>query len=255
MKPQCHPSFAGRLDLLVDWLYPPRCRACSESLQGRDREYFCFTCWPQIQLVRHPFCTICGRPFPDSSGDDHVCGVCLARNPQYARAHSWACYPREEATEHPLRQVIQKFKYGRRVALGKPLGRLMARGCEEFLLTCKAEMIIPVPLHPRRLRWRGFNQSVLLARQIGRAYNLPLDCFALYRKMDTPPQTQLPEQERSKNVRGAFALSGKTAVKGKCLLLVDDVYTSGATVNECSRVLKQGGAREVFVLTLARAVY
>jgi competence protein ComFC len=116
-------------------------------------------------------------------------------------------------------------------------------------------MIIPVPLHPRRLRWRGFNQSVLLARQIGRAYNVPLDCFALYRKMDTPPQTQLPEEERRKNMRGAFALSGKTAVKGKCLLLVDDVYTSGATVNECSRVLKQGGARAVFVLTLARAVY
>ena len=255
MKPQCHPSFAERLDSLVDWLYPPRCRACSESIRGRDREYFCSTCWPQIQLVAHPFCAICGRPFPDSSGDDHVCGVCLARNPQYARAPSWACYPREEAIDHPLRQVIQKFKYGRRVALGKPLGRLMARGCEEFLLTCKTETIIPVPLHPRRLRWRGFNQSVLLARQIGRAYNLPLDCFALYRKMDTPPQTQLPEEERRKNMRGAFALSGKTAVKGKCLLLVDDVYTSGATVNECSRVLKQGGARAVFVLTLARAVY
>src|SRR5688572_32990230 len=90
MTPECHPSFAERLDSLVDWLYPPRCRACSESIQGRDREYFCSTCWPQIQLVAHPFCTICGRPFPDSSGDDHVCGVCLARNPQYARAHSWA---------------------------------------------------------------------------------------------------------------------------------------------------------------------
>jgi ComF family protein len=151
--------------------------------------------------------------------------------------------------------VVQKFKYGRKVALGKPLGELMARGCEEFLAGCNAEIIVPVPLHPRRLRWRGFNQSVLLARQIGRAYNLPLDCFTLYRKMDTPPQTQLPEEERRKNMRGAFALSRKTAVKGKCLLLVDDVYTSGATVNECSRVLKQGGAREVFVLTLARAVY
>jgi ComF family protein len=255
MKPQCHPSFAERLDSLVDWLYPPRCRACSSSIGGRDREYFCSNCLLQIQLVAHPFCTICGRPFPDSSGADHVCGVCLARNPQFARAHSWACYPREEATEHPLRQVIQKFKYGRKVALGKPLGRLMARGCEEFLLTCKAETIIPVPLHPRRLRWRGFNQSVLLARQIGRAYNIPVDCFTLFRKMDTPPQTQLPEEDRRKNMRGAFALSKETAVKGKSLLLVDDVYTSGATVNECSRVLKQGGAREVFVLTLARAVY
>jgi ComF family protein len=140
--------------------------------------------------------------------------------------------------------VIQKFKYGRKVALGKPLGRLMARGCEEFLTTCNAETIIPVPLHPKRLRWRGFNQSVLLARQIGSAYNLPVDCF-----------TQLPEEDRRKNMRGAFALAEETSIDGKRLLLVDDVYTSGATVNECSRVLKRGGARQVFVLTLARAVY
>jgi ComF family protein len=255
MTPTREQSFAERLDWLVDWLYPPRCRACNGSIQGRDREYFCSTCWPHIQLVSHPLCTLCGRPFPDSSGDDHACGVCLSRTPNFGRAHSWACYPREEATEHPLRQVIQKFKYGRKVALGKPLGQLMARGCEEFLAQCNAETIIPVPLHPKRLRWRGFNQSVLLARQINRIYNLPLDCFTLYRKLDTPPQTQLPEEDRRKNMRGAFALTPQTSVKGKCLLLVDDVYTSGATVNECSRVLKRGGAREVFVLTLARAVY
>ena len=131
----------------------------------------------------------------------------------------------------------------------------MARGCEEFLVACKAEAIIPVPLHPRRLRWRGFNQSVLLARQISRAYNIPVDCFTLFRKIDTPPQTQLPEEDRRKNMRRAFALAEESAMSGKRVLLVDDVYTSGATVNECSRVLKRGGAREVFVLTLARAVY
>ena len=96
---------------------------------------------------------------------------------------------------------------------------------------------------------------MLLARQISRAYNIPLDCFTLFRKMDTPPQTQLPEEDRRKNMRGAFAVAGEIAVAGKRLLLVDDVYTSGATVNECSRVLKRGGAREVFVLTLARTVY
>jgi competence protein ComFC len=131
----------------------------------------------------------------------------------------------------------------------------MARGCEEFLARCDADTIVPVPLHPKRLRWRGFNQSVLLARQIGRIYSIPLDCFTLYRSKDTPPQTQLPEEDRRKNMRGAFALTPKASLEDKCFLLVDDVYTSGATVNECSRVLKRGGAREVFVLTLARAVY
>jgi ComF family protein len=255
VTPTPQQLFPRRLDWLVDWLYPPRCRACSGSIQGRDSEYFCSTCWAHIQLVLHPSCTVCGRPFPDASGDDHTCGVCLARTPYFDRAHSWACYPREPATEHPLRQVIQKFKYGRKVALGKPLGDLMARGCEEYLAESGAEMIMPVPLHPRRLRWRGFNQSVLLARQIARAYDVPLDCFTLYRGKDTPPQTQLPEEERRKNMRGAFALTPQTSVKGKSILLVDDVYTSGATVNECSRVLKRGGASEVLVLTLARAVY
>jgi len=116
------------------------------------------------------------------------------------------------------------------------------------------ELIIPVPLHPKRLRWRGFNQSLLLARQVSHLYQLPIDPFVLYRNRETPPQTQLTEEERRKNVRGAFAIASSEALKEKNVLLVDDVYTSGATVNECSRVLVRGGAREVHVLTLARTV-
>jgi len=255
MTPGRQQTFTDRLDWLVDWLYPPRCRACGGRIHGRDAEYFCSICWSHIQLVSHPLCTICGRPFPNASGDDHACGVCLERNPHFVRAYAWACYPREEMAEHPLRQVIQKFKYGRKVALGKPLGQLMARGCEEFLGHCHVEMIVPVPLHSKRLRWRGFNQAGLLARQISSVYNIPLDHFVLYRNKDTPPQTQLTEEDRRKNMRGAFALNPRKSITDKCLLLVDDVYTSGATVNECSRVLKRGGAGEIYVLTLARAVY
>jgi ComF family protein len=109
-------------------------------------------------------------------------------------------------------------------------------------------------LHPKRLRWRGFNQSGLLARQVSRAYGVPMDPFVLLRKKETLPQTQLSEEERRKNVRGAFALNPARSVDGKTVLLVDDVYTSGATVNECSRTLLRAGAEEVTVLTLARAV-
>jgi ComF family protein len=155
--------------------------------------------------------------------------------------------------DHPLRRVVQKFKYGRRVSLGKPLGQLLAQGCKEFLQECPVDMIIPVPLHPKRLRWRGFNQSILLARQVSRAYNIPLDPFVVYRSKETPPQTQLTEAERRKNMRGVFSLNPQKSIDGKRVLLVDDVYTSGATVNECSRCLRQGGAKEVYVLTLARA--
>jgi ComF family protein len=130
----------------------------------------------------------------------------------------------------------------------------MAGGCREFLNDCGIELIIPVPLHPKRLRWRGFNQSVLLARQVSRAYALPIDAFILIRDKETLPQTQLSEEERRKNVRGAFSVRAGGALKAKTILLVDDVYTSGATVNECSRVLTRAGARKVHVLTLARAV-
>ncbi len=213
MLPPHRQALADRLDWLVDWLYPPRCRACRGRIAGRDSEYFCSACWSQIRLVSHPLCTVCGRPFLDASGDDHLCGVCLSRTPRFVSARAWACYPREEITEDPLRQVVQKFK-----------------------------------------RWRGFNQSVLLARQVSRAYGLPMDPFVLVRDKETSAQTQLSEEERRKNVRGAFSVQSAASLNGKTILLVDDVYTSGATVNECSRVLVQAGAKKVSVLTLARTI-
>lgn len=239
---------------LLDWLYPPRCRFCGERLVGQDEQSFCHPCREKIRLVSHPLCTLCGRPFLSGSGDDHLCGPCMVRAPYFLQARAWACYPGEENEDHPLRQVLQRFKYGRKVSLGKPLGRLMARGCFEFYRGLSLDTIIPVPLHPKRLRWRGFNQAVLLAREVGSSWQVPVDPFILFRSRETPPQTQLDEGERRKNVRGAFALNSGKSVEGKVLLLVDDVYTSGATVNECSRVLTRAGAREVHVLTLARTV-
>ncbi len=244
-------SCAGRL---LDWLYPPRCRFCHERIIGQDEECFCHGCRVKIRLVSHPLCTTCGRPFLDASGEDHLCGLCLMHPPYFRAARAWACYPGEEHRDHPLREVLQRFKYGRRVSLGKPLGRLMAQGCAEFLTGQSLDIIIPVPLHPRRLRWRGFNQAVILAWEVGRLWQLPVDPFILFRSRETPPQTQLAEEERRKNMRGAFSLNPAKPVQGKRVALVDDVYTSGATVNECSRALIRAGAKEVFVLTLARAV-
>jgi ComF family protein len=243
-----------RFDWLADWLFPPRCRACGAWIPGRDAEYFCSRCGPKIELVRHPLCSLCGRPFAGAGGDDHPCGACIKGAPHFVQARAWACYPREELDEQPLRSVVQKFKYGRKVSFGKPLGRLMARGCAEFLQECDADLIVPVPLHPARLRWRGFNQSVLLARQISRACLTPMDPFVLLRSRATPPQTQLTEAERRRNMRGAFTLNPDRTIEDKTILLIDDVYTSGATVNECSRALRRGGAGAVYVLTLARAV-
>jgi hypothetical protein len=143
-------SIPDRFGWLVDWLYPPRCRACGERIHGEDAAYFCASCRDHIELVLHPLCSVCGQPYPDAAGDDHVCAVCLSRPPHFIQAQAWACYPREESTEHPLRRVIQRFKYGRKVSLGRPLGQLLGRGCHEFLNSCPIDLIIPVPLHPKR---------------------------------------------------------------------------------------------------------
>lgn len=169
-------------------------------------------------------------------------------------ARSWACYPREPDPSHPLRQVVHRFKYGRQASLGQPLGRLVAQVCRPWYRSSALDLIIPVPLHPQRLRWRGFNQAVLLGREVGKAWGLPLDPFVLTRKTDTAPQTGLSLKQRRPNVRGAFSIAPRRAVKGMRLLLVDDIYTSGATVNECARVLLRSGARQVQVLTLGRTV-
>ncbi|HEY2986177.1 MAG TPA: ComF family protein [Candidatus Binatia bacterium] len=237
----------------LDWLYPPRCRFCGDSLFGRN-DCFCRGCRERIRVIGHPFCTACGRPFLDTSGDDHLCGNCIARRPHFVRARAWACYPTDGGDDHPLREVVQRFKYGRKVSLGKPLGRLMAIGCRDLFHDYDLDVIIPVPLHAKRLRWRGFNQSVILAREIGRHWKLPVDPCVLVRSRETPPQTQLHEDERRKNMRRAFSVNPAKSIDGKAALLIDDVYTSGATVNECSRALVRAGVREVYVLTLARTV-
>ena len=169
-------------------------------------------------------------------------------------ARSWACYPRNQEASHPLREVVHKFKYGRQASLGKPLGQLMAQACQPWFRPSALDLIIPVPLHRRRLRWRGFNQSVLLGRQVGRGWGIPLDPFVLTRKTETVPQSTLTLRERGSNVRGAFSIAPRRSVENLRLLLMDDIYTSGATVNECTRVLLHAGAREVRVLTLGRTV-
>ncbi len=246
-------TLAGRLGRWLDCLYPPRCRFCRAATFSAH-ECFCDECRARVRVIDGPVCTLCGRPFLDTSGEDHLCGTCIERAPHFTRARSWACYPTDEGEEHPLRSVVQRFKYGRKISLGKPLGRLLAEGCRGFFSAQAIDVIIPVQLHRKRLRWRGFNQSAVLAREVGRRWRLPVDPFTLIRSRETPPQTQLHEDERRRNMRRAFAIAPKRSVENKSVLLIDDVYTSGATVNECSRALLAGGAREVCVLTLARTV-
>jgi ComF family protein len=148
--------------------------------------------------------------------------------------------------------VLQQYKYQRDVWLARPLGALVAARApfdpDDY------DVIMPVPLHVQRLRWRGFNQAQLLARPLARAVRLPLDPHALHRVRPTRPQVDLDETQRRHNVAGAFRVARTDRVAGRRILLVDDVFTTGATVNECSRVLLRAHAKQVDVLVLARAV-
>jgi ComF family protein len=151
-------------------------------------------------------------------------------------------------------EAISRFKYHGASRLAKPLGTFLAEYKDSDFPFSDFELILCVPLHPRRLRQRGFNQSLLLARRVSRAHSIPLNFTALQRTRHTQPQTQLSGPERQKNIRGAFEVRRPEAIAEKEILLIDDVFTTGATVQECAKVLLKAGAKRVDVLTLARAM-
>jgi ComF family protein len=169
----------------------------------------------------------------------------LKKKPAYDTARAAGTY------DGALKQAIHLLKYNSRSLLAVPLGDVLARRGRE-LLDSGYDVIMPVPLHARRIRQRGFNQSLALARRVGRLWGVPVAAEGLARTRWTGPQTMLPERQRLLNVRDAFRCDQTTAEKR--VLLVDDVYTSGSTVNECAKVLKRNGARRVDVLTLARTL-
>jgi ComF family protein len=152
-----------------------------------------------------------------------------------------------------LRKAIHSFKYDKKSMLANPLGKLLSEYGSRLLNKEEYNLIIPVPLHPQRLRQRGFNQSLMLAKKISEAWHVKVCAECLKRIKWTIPQTMLPVNERQINVKGAFSCSD-SAVRGKKVLLVDDVYTSGSTVNECAKVLKKHGVLQVDVLILARTI-
>lgn len=228
----------GGLDLLL----PPRCPACSQRCQ---RVAFCPDCAARIALLGPPHCAICAQPF--RSGPSHLCERCLRRPPHFARVFAAARY-RADAHD-PLAAVIARFKYGFDVGLAPVLARLLLS-----LPNADADAVVPVPLHRDRLRWRGFNQAALLARALARARGLPLLPRALQRARNTAPQVGLGDEARRRNMRGAFRVRQPAAVSDRSVLLVDDVFTTGTTADECARVLLRAGARRVDVMVLARAV-
>jgi len=180
--------------------------------------------------------------------ESHLCEDCLRKRPFYHVAGAPYLY------EGKVMEAVHRFKYSSKTYLGATLGSLLARFAEGWLPVSEDPLIMPVPLHPRKLRERGFNQSQLLARHVASEMGFELDFLSLRRIRYTLPQAGLKGPERRKNVRRAFELVHPKAPRGRTLVLVDDVATTGSTLNECARVLTRAGARRVICLVLARTM-
>lgn len=234
---------------LVHAVLPVDCAACGATLSDDPVPFFCRPCWGHITPLRGPRCARCGAPFASgtalSHSPGHLFGACRLRPPSYTRA--WSTYPYEP----PLQKAIQLFKYEGKVTLAGALGELMV---DQTHPLPEADVVMPVPLHPTRLRDREFNQSLLLADAVARRLRLSLSYTNLVRLWETPPQTMLSRTARRKNLRRAFGVVRPAEVTDRRIILVDDVYTTGTTVNECAKALRKAGAADVYVWTLARTL-
>jgi len=235
------------LTRILDFILPSFCSYCRSPLGDSGVPRFCNECWSDFSPLQGPVCPTCGRPFgsPESLTDspEHECLSCRKDPPHFDQALAAGLF------EGPLREAIHVYKYRPLRSLGKPLAHWMAA---QVTMTVPLDVAMPVPLHKKRLRHRGFNQALLLAHGVSERFTLPLNYDNLVRTRYTRPQVELSGRERAENVRGAFKLMRPAEVHDKRILLIDDVFTTGATMNECAKVLKDAGAASVSVLTLAR---
>jgi ComF family protein len=244
----------------LDAIFPPRCAGCGVW----SGELFCAACRATLRPIAAPFCARCGLPFNPLAHAADLCADC--RPNRYHAAPPFDMLRSPYAFEGALRHAVHRFKYQGKIALAAPLAALL----DEFLKTQnhpsanipreRLALLVPVPLHSWRRYRRGYNQSGLLARELGRRLDVPV-ADALRRVRHTAPQVELSARDRAANVRGAFAINagfdaaplhGDAVQSPGAVLLIDDVCTTGATLRECTRVLKQAGAPEVYALTLAR---
>jgi len=237
-----HLRRLGRI--VVDGVLPPRCLACGATVG--EPHSLCSGCWAAITFFAPPWCAVCGLPFPHPMGEDAVCADCARERMSWDRARAVLRYDKHS------RRLVLGLKHGDHTHLAGALGRWMKRAGGEIL--DNADLILPVPLHWTRLFARRYNQAALLAHAIRAAGGPPVAADWLVRRRRTPSQGRLSAAGRARNVRGAFALRRGRSVKGKRVVIIDDVLTTGATVEECARVLRRAGAGFVGVLTLARAL-
>jgi ComF family protein len=232
--------------LVRDVVLPPLCPSCREPLN--DSSGLCASCWSKLSLIEPPYCARLGIPFAYDPGPGLLSMEAIANPPAYDRARAAVRY------DDVARTLVQAFKYSDRLDLAPMMGRWMARAGRELL--AGADALIPVPLHWRRLWARRFNQSAALAGAISALSGVPVAHDGLKRVRATPQQVGRSKVERADNVQGAFGVPAehKAAIAGRRLVLIDDVLTSGATVDACARALLRASAAHVDVLVFARVV-
>jgi ComF family protein len=236
----------GALRLALDVALPPLCPSCREPLG--DGVGLCPPCWSKLALIEKPYCARLGIPFTYDPGPGILSMEAIADPPAYDRARAAVRY------DDIARALVQRFKYSDRLDLAPMMGRWMARAGRELL--ADADALLPVPLHWRRLWARRFNQSAALAGAIAESSGVSVLHGVIKRVRATPQQVGLSKPERAVNMQGAFRVAAqqKAEIAGKRLVLVDDVLTSGATVDTCARALLRAGAAHVAVLVFARVV-
>lgn len=232
---------------LIQFLLPRQCPCCEKFLKEGEQG-FCSNCLSEIRWIEPPFCSICGAPFVSKEAENHPCGGCLTHRKSFGVARALGAY------EGSLQKTIHRWKYKEKTYLTPFFGQWMAEGLNRHWEPGSFDLLIPVPLHPHRLRERGFNQALLLVKEISCRTGIPYGKTILRKKKPTIPQVTLSGLERERGLKGAFQAVSGEGLAGRSVLLVDDVYTTGATVNACARALRRAGAKRVDVLTLAHAI-
>lgn len=234
---------------LLNGLLPVNCAGCGAPLETDPVPFFCRACWAEIKPLPTHACPRCDRPFVSavalSRSPRHHCGACRTKPPAFSRA--WTRY----AYEPPLKEAICQFKYHGKTSLAEALAQLMVKAMSP---PADVDVIIPVPLHSSRLREREYNQALLLADCLGTHFRLPVQPNVLVRIRPNPPQTTLKRKDRLKNLRRSFIVTNPARIEGKTVLLVDDVFTTGTTANECAKMLRKAGSGPVYVGTVARMI-
>jgi ComF family protein len=229
----------------LDTLYPPICLACRAATS--EAGALCSTCWRAMRFIERPFCDRLGTPFEHDLGEGLLSPQAVTDPPVFQRARAVARFE-----DGPSRRLVHRLKYSDRGELARPMGAWMARAAADVL--ADADAITPVPLHARRLWTRRFNQAAALAREVARRSSKPFEPALLRRIKATRSQVGLTREQRVQNMQGAFRAAPAAPVRGRRIVLVDDVLTSGATANAAARALLKAGATQVDLIVFARVV-